>query len=151
MESYSESYKKAGVDVTAGYKAVSLMKEHIAKTMTSNVLTGIGGFGGLFELDLTGIEKPVLVAGTDGVGTKLKIAFLMDKHNTIGIDCVAMCVNDIICCGAKPQLFLDYIALGKNVPESEILKVILLSIHHFLNALRYYFYVGYRCHLCCLH
>ncbi len=117
MESYSESYKKAGVDVTAGYKAVSLMKEHIAKTMTSNVLTGIGGFGGLFELDLTGIEKPVLVAGTDGVGTKLKIAFLMDKHNTIGIDCVAMCVNDIICCGAKPQLFLDYIALGKNVPE----------------------------------
>ncbi len=117
MESYSESYKKAGVDVTAGYKAVSLMKEHIAKTMTSNVLTGIGGFGGLFELDLTGIEKPVLVAGTDGVGTKLKIAFLMNKHNTIGIDCVAMCVNDIICCGAKPQLFLDYIALGKNIPE----------------------------------
>ncbi len=117
MESYSESYKKAGVDVTAGYKAVSLMKEHIAKTMTSGVLTGIGGFGGLFELDLTGIEKPVLVAGTDGVGTKLKIAFLMDKHNTIGIDCVAMCVNDIICCGAKPQLFLDYIALGKNIPE----------------------------------
>ncbi len=117
MESYSESYKKAGVDVTAGYKAVSLMKEHIAKTMTSNVLTGIGGFGGLFEPDLTGIEKPVLVAGTDGVGTKLKIAFLMDKHNTIGIDCVAMCVNDIICCGAKPQLFLDYIALGKNIPE----------------------------------
>ncbi|MBQ8825252.1 MAG: phosphoribosylformylglycinamidine cyclo-ligase [Ruminococcus sp.] len=117
MESYSESYKKAGVDVTAGYKAVSLMKSHIARTMTSNVLTGIGGFGGLYELDLTGIEKPVLVSGTDGVGTKLKIAFLMDKHNTIGIDCVAMCVNDIICCGAKPQFFLDYIALGKNVPE----------------------------------
>lgn len=117
MESYSESYKKAGVDVTAGYKAVVLMKEHIAKTMTSNVLTGIGGFGGLFELDLTGIEKPVLVSGTDGVGTKLKIAFLMDKHDSIGIDCVAMCVNDIICCGAKPQFFLDYIALGKNIPE----------------------------------
>jgi phosphoribosylformylglycinamidine cyclo-ligase len=117
MESYSESYKKAGVDVTAGYKAVSLMKEHIARTMTSNVLTGIGGFGGLYELDLTGIEKPVLVSGTDGVGTKLKIAFLMDKHTTIGIDCVAMCVNDVICCGAKPQFFLDYIALGKNVPE----------------------------------
>lgn len=117
MESYSESYKKAGVDVTAGYKAVSLMKSHIARTMTSNVLTGIGGFGGLYELDLTGIEKPVLVSGTDGVGTKLKIAFLMDKHNTIGIDCVAMCVNDIICCGAKPQFFLDYIALGKNIPE----------------------------------
>ena len=117
MKSYSESYKKAGVDVTAGYKAVSLMKEHIAKTMTQNVLTGIGGFGGLYELDVTNIKKPVLVSGTDGVGTKLKIAFLMDKHHTIGIDCVAMCVNDIICCGAKPQFFLDYIALGKNVPE----------------------------------
>ena len=106
MKSYSESYKKAGVDVTAGYKAVSLMKEHIAKTMTQNVLTGIGGFGGLYELDVTNIKKPVLVSGTDGVGTKLKIAFLMDKHHTIGIDCVAMCVNDIICCGAKPQFFL---------------------------------------------
>lgn len=117
MKSYSESYKKAGVDVTAGYKAVELMKSHIARTMTSGVLSGIGGFGGLFELDMTGIAKPVLVAGTDGVGTKLKIAFLMDKHKTVGIDCVAMCVNDIICCGAKPQFFLDYIAVGKNYPD----------------------------------
>lgn len=117
MKSYSESYKKAGVDVTAGYKAVELMKSHIAKTMTSGALSGIGGFGGLFELDMTGIKKPVLVSGTDGVGTKLKIAFLMNKHNTVGIDCVAMCVNDIICCGAKPQFFLDYIAVGKNYPE----------------------------------
>lgn len=117
MKSYSESYKKAGVDVTAGYKAVELMKSHIAKTMTAGALSGIGGFGGLFELDMTGITNPVLVSGTDGVGTKLKIAFLMDKHNTVGIDCVAMCVNDIICCGAKPQFFLDYIAVGKNYPE----------------------------------
>ncbi len=117
MKSYSESYKKAGVDVTAGYKAVELMKSHIAKTMTSGALSGIGGFGGLFELDMTGIKKPVLVSGTDGVGTKLKIAFLMNKHNTVGIDCVAICVNDIICCGAKPQFFLDYIAVGKNYPE----------------------------------
>lgn len=117
MKSFSESYKEAGVDVTAGYKAVELMKSHVAKTMTSGVLSGIGGFGGLFELDLENIKKPVLVSGTDGVGTKLKIAFLMDKHDTVGIDCVAMCVNDVICCGAKPQFFLDYIALGKNVPE----------------------------------
>ena len=117
MKSYSESYKEAGVDVTAGYKAVELMKAHIAKTMTAGALSGIGGFGGLYELDMTGITKPVLVSGTDGVGTKLKIAFLMDKHNTVGIDCVAMCVNDIICCGAKPQFFLDYIAVGKNYPE----------------------------------
>ncbi|MBE6836544.1 MAG: phosphoribosylformylglycinamidine cyclo-ligase [Ruminococcus sp.] len=117
MKSFSESYKEAGVDVTAGYKAVELMKQHVAKTMTSGVLSGIGGFGGLFELDMTGITKPVLVSGTDGVGTKLKIAFLMDKHDTVGIDCVAMCVNDIICCGAKPQFFLDYIAVGKNYPE----------------------------------
>lgn len=117
MKSFSESYKKAGVDVTAGYKAVELMKQHVARTMTSGVLSGIGGFGGLFELDMTNIKKPVLVSGTDGVGTKLKIAFIMDKHDTVGIDCVAMCVNDIICCGAKPQLFLDYIACGKNVPE----------------------------------
>lgn len=117
MKSFSESYKQAGVDVTAGYKAVELMKAHVAKTMTSGVLSGIGGFGGLFELDLTGINKPVLVSGTDGVGTKLKIAFLMDKHDTVGIDCVAMCVNDIICCGAKPLFFLDYVAVGKNVPE----------------------------------
>lgn len=117
MKSFSESYKEAGVDVTAGYKAVELMKAHVARTVTSGVLSGIGGFGGLFELDLTGIKKPVLVSGTDGVGTKIKIAFIMDKHDTVGIDCVAMCVNDIICCGAKPQFFLDYIACGKNIPE----------------------------------
>ena len=117
MKSFSESYKNAGVDITAGYKAVELMKQHIAKTVTAGALSGIGGFGGLFELDLTGINKPVLVSGTDGVGTKLKMAFLMDKHDTVGIDCVAMCVNDIICCGAKPLFFLDYIACGKNVPE----------------------------------
>lgn len=115
--SFSESYKKAGVDVTAGYKAVELMKTHIARTMTKGALSGIGGFGGLFELDMTGITKPVLVSGTDGVGTKIKIAFIMDKHDTVGIDCVAMCVNDIICCGARPQFFLDYIACGKNFPE----------------------------------
>ncbi|MBQ9894420.1 MAG: phosphoribosylformylglycinamidine cyclo-ligase [Ruminococcus sp.] len=115
--SFSESYKKAGVDVTAGYKAVELMKSHIARTMTKGALSGIGGFGGLFELDMTGIQKPVLVSGTDGVGTKIKIAFILDKHDTVGIDCVAMCVNDIICCGAKPQFFLDYIACGKNIPE----------------------------------
>ena len=117
MKSFSESYKEAGVDITAGYKAVELMKQHIAKTLTGGALSDIGGFGGLFELDLTGIEKPVLVSGTDGVGTKLKMAFLMDKHDTVGIDCVAMCVNDIICCGAKPLFFLDYVAVGKNVPE----------------------------------
>ena len=117
MKSFSDSYKDAGVDVTAGYKSVELMKQYVARTMTKGVLSGIGGFGGLFELDLEGIEKPVLVSGTDGVGTKIKIAFLLDKHDTVGIDCVAMCVNDIICCGAKPQLFLDYIACGKNIPE----------------------------------
>ena len=116
-ESFSESYKAAGVDVTAGYKAVELMKAHVARTMTAGVMGGIGGFGGAFELDLTGITKPVLVSGTDGVGTKLKIAFMLDKHDTVGIDCVTMCVNDIICCGAKPLIFLDYIALGKNIPE----------------------------------
>ena len=117
MKSYSESYKAAGVDITAGYKAVELMKSHIARTMTSGVVSDIGGFGGLFELDVTNIKRPVLVSGTDGVGTKLKIAFIMDKHDTVGIDCVAMCVNDIICCGAKPLIFLDYIACGKNIPE----------------------------------
>ena len=115
--SQSEAYAKAGVDITAGYRAVELMKQHIARTMTSGVSSDIGGFGGLFELDLEGITRPVLVSGTDGVGTKLKIAFLMDKHDTVGIDCVAMCVNDIICCGAKPLFFLDYIACGKNIPE----------------------------------
>lgn len=117
MKSFSDSYKDAGVDVTAGYRSVELMKQYVARTMTNGVLSGIGGFGGLFELDVTGIEKPVLVSGTDGVGTKIKIAFLLDKHDTVGIDCVAMCVNDIICCGAKPQFFLDYIACGKNIPE----------------------------------
>ncbi len=115
--SKSDAYAAAGVDITAGYKAVELMKSHIARTATNGILSGIGGFGGLFELDMTGITKPVLVSGTDGVGTKLKIAFLLDKHDTVGIDCVAMCVNDIICCGAKPLLFLDYIACGKNYPE----------------------------------
>lgn len=115
--SRSESYAAAGVDITAGYRAVELMKAHIAKTATPGVCSDLGGFGGLFELDLTGIKKPVLVSGTDGVGTKLKLAFLTDRHDTVGIDCVAMCVNDIICCGAKPLFFLDYIACGKNTPE----------------------------------
>lgn len=122
--SKSDIYAKAGVDITAGYKSVELIKKHIAKTNIKGVISSIGGFGGLFELDLKGIKKPVLVSGTDGVGTKLKIAFLMNKHDTIGIDCVAMCVNDIICVGAKPLTFLDYIACGKNYPEkiSEIVK-----------------------------
>ena len=115
--SKSDSYAAAGVDITAGYRAVELMKTHIKRTMTSGMKSDIGGFGGLFPLDMTGIKNPVLVSGTDGVGTKLKMAFLMDKHNTVGIDCVAMCVNDIICCGAKPLFFLDYIACGKNYPE----------------------------------
>ena len=115
--SYSESYKKAGVDITAGYRSVELMKSHIARTVTKDVVSDIGGFGGLFSLDMTGLKDPVLVSGTDGVGTKLKLAFLMDKHDTVGIDCVAMCVNDIICCGAKPLFFLDYIACGRNKPE----------------------------------
>ena len=117
MKSFSESYKAAGVDITAGYTAVEMMKTHVARTMTKGAIGGLGGFGGLFELDMTGITKPVLVSGTDGVGTKLKIAFLMDKHDTVGIDCVAMCVNDVITCGAKPLVFLDYIACGKNIPE----------------------------------
>ena len=116
-KSESKAYAAAGVDITAGYKAVELMKAHIARTVTKGVASGIGGFGGLFELDLEGMKHPVLVSGTDGVGTKLKIAFLMDKHDTVGIDCVAMCVNDVLCCGAKPLFFLDYIACGKNVPE----------------------------------
>ena len=116
-KSKSDSYAAAGVDITAGYDAVKLMKKHIQRTMNSGVVSDIGGFGGLFAPDMTGINKPVLVSGTDGVGTKLKIAFLMDKHDTVGIDCVAMCVNDIICCGAKPLFFLDYIACGKNYPE----------------------------------
>ena len=115
--SSSNSYKAAGVDITAGYKAVELMKKHIARTAVPGVMGQVGGFGGLFELDLEGISKPVLVSGTDGVGTKLKLAFMLDKHDTVGIDCVAMCVNDVICVGAKPLFFLDYIACGKNVPE----------------------------------
>lgn len=115
--SFSESYKAAGVDVTAGYESVKLMKKHVERTNIPGVLTGIGGFGGLFQLDIAGMEEPVLVSGTDGVGTKLKLAFLLDKHDTIGIDAVAMCVNDIICCGAKPLFFLDYIACGRNIPE----------------------------------
>ena len=116
-ESFSEAYAAAGVDITAGYKSVELMKKHIARTKTPGADTDVGGFGGLFQPDLAGMKEPVLVSGTDGVGTKLKIAFLLDKHDTIGIDCVAMCVNDIICCGAQPLFFLDYIACGKNVPE----------------------------------
>ena len=112
-----KAYENAGVSVEAGYEVVKRIKSHVARTNRPGVVGGIGGFGGLFELDMTGITKPVLVSGTDGVGTKLKIAFLMDKHDTVGIDCVAMCVNDIICCGAKPQFFLDYIAVGKNYPE----------------------------------
>ena len=116
-ESRSEAYAAAGVDITAGYKSVELMKKHIQRTETPGVCSDVGGFGGLFQPDMTGMKEPVLVSGTDGVGTKLKIALLMDKHDTIGIDCVAMCVNDIICCGAQPLFFLDYIACGKNVPE----------------------------------
>ena len=123
-KSRSDSYAAAGVDITAGYKSVELMKKHITTTMTPGVCSDVGGFGGLFAPDLTGMTEPVLVSGTDGVGTKLRIASIMDKHDTIGIDCVAMCVNDVICCGAKPLFFLDYIACGKNVPEriAEIVK-----------------------------
>ncbi|MDY5220844.1 MAG: phosphoribosylformylglycinamidine cyclo-ligase [Eubacteriales bacterium] len=117
MKSFSESYRSAGVDITAGYKSVELMKSHIARTNVPGVVSGIGGFGGLFAPDLKGMKEPVLVSGTDGCGTKVKMAILMDKHDTIGIDAVAMCVNDIICCGAKPLFFLDYIACGRNVPE----------------------------------
>ncbi|MDD6435375.1 MAG: phosphoribosylformylglycinamidine cyclo-ligase [Clostridiales bacterium] len=116
-KSYSASYAASGVDITAGYRAVELMKQYVARTTTPGVIGGLGGFGGLFELDCTDMPHPVLISGTDGVGTKLKLAFIMDKHDTVGIDCVAMCVNDIICAGAKPLVFLDYIACGKNVPE----------------------------------
>ena len=116
-KSKSDSYASAGVDITAGYRAVELMKKHIARTMINGSASDIGGFGGLFPLDISGMKNPVLVSGTDGVGTKLKLAFLMNKHDTVGIDCTAMCVNDIICCGAKPLFFLDYIACGKNYPE----------------------------------
>ncbi len=117
MKSFSESYRQAGVDVTAGYKAVELMKEHVSRTMIPGVMGGLGGFGGLFDLGAINLKHPVLVSGTDGVGTKLKLAFLMDKHDTVGIDCVAMCANDVVCAGAKPLFFLDYIATGKNLPE----------------------------------
>ena len=117
MQSKSDSYAAAGVDITAGYKAVELMKKHINRTKNEGCLDDVGGFGGCFGLNLAGITEPVLVAGTDGVGTKIKLAMLLDKHDTIGIDCVAMCANDIICCGAKPLFFLDYIACGKNIPE----------------------------------
>ncbi len=115
--SHSDRYAEAGVDITAGYQAVELMKQHVARTVTPGVMGGVGGFGGLFLPDLRGMDEPVLVSGTDGVGTKLKLAFLLNQHDTVGIDCVAMCVNDIVCCGAKPLFFLDYIACGKNVPE----------------------------------
>ena len=123
-KSYSASYAAAGVDITAGYRSVELMKQYVARTMTENCIGGLGGFGGLFELDCTGMEHPVLISGTDGVGTKLRVAQYMNKHDTIGIDCVAMCVNDVICAGAKPLVFLDYIACGKNIPEkiAEIVK-----------------------------
>ena len=117
MRSFSESYRDAGVDITAGYEGVKLMSSHVARTRIPGVISDLGGFGGLFAPDLAGMKEPVLVSGTDGVGTKLRIAQLMGKHDTVGIDCVAMCVNDIICCGAKPLFFLDYIAIGKNIPE----------------------------------
>lgn len=117
MKSFSESYKAAGVDVTAGYEAVERMKTHVERTKIPGVLSGIGSFGGLFQPDLTGMKEPVFVSGTDGVGTKLRLAFLMGKHDTIGVDCVAMCSNDVVCCGAKPLFFLDYLAVGKNFPE----------------------------------
>ena len=117
MRSFSESYRDAGVNIEAGYEGVKLMKKHVQRTMIPGVVSDIGGFGGLFAPDLTGMSEPVLVSGTDGVGTKQRIAQLMNKHSSVGIDCVAMCVNDIICCGAKPIFFLDYIAIGKNEPE----------------------------------
>ncbi|MBP3721219.1 MAG: phosphoribosylformylglycinamidine cyclo-ligase [Clostridia bacterium] len=115
--SRSEAYAAAGVDITAGYRGVQLMKEHVARTVIPGVIGGLGGFGGLFAPNLQGMKEPILVSGTDGVGTKQRIAQLLDRHDTVGIDCVAMCVNDIICCGAKPLFFLDYIAIGKNIPE----------------------------------
>ena len=118
--SHSEAYAAAGVDIEAGYRGVKLMNRYVQRTLTADVISDLGGFGGLFSLDLHGLEKPVLVSGTDGVGTKQRIAQLMERHNTVGIDCVAMCVNDIICCGAKPLFFLDYIAIGKNIPEKVV-------------------------------
>ena len=118
--SHSKAYAAAGVDIEAGYQGVKLMNRYVQRTLTADVISDLGGFGGLFSLDLHGLEKPVLVSGTDGVGTKQRIAQLMDRHNTVGIDCVAMCVNDIICCRAKPLFFLDYIAIGKNIPEKVV-------------------------------
>ena len=118
--SHSEAYAAAGVDIEAGYQGVKMMNRYVQRTLTADVISDLGGFGGLFSLDLHGLEKPVLVSGTDGVGTKQHIAQLMDRHDTVGIDCVAMCVNDIICCGAKPLFFLDYIAIGKNIPEKVV-------------------------------
>lgn len=118
--SHSEAYAAAGVDIEAGYQGVKMMNRYVQRTLTADVISDLGGFGGLFSLDLHGLEKPVLVSGTDGVGTKQRIAQLMDRHSTVGIDCVAMCVNDIICCGAKPLFFLDYIAIGKNIPEKVV-------------------------------
>ena len=118
--SHSKAYAAAGVDIEAGYQGVKMMNRYVQRTLTADVISDLGGFGGLFSLDLHGLEKPVLVSGTDGVGTKQRIAQLMDRHNTVGIDCVAMCVNDIICCGAKPLFFLDYIAIGKNIPETVV-------------------------------
>ena len=118
--SHSEAYAAAGVDIEAGYQGVKMMNRYVQRTLTADVISDLGGFGGVFSLDLHGLEKPVLVSGTDGVGTKQRIAQLMDRHNTVGIDCVAMCVNDIICCGAKPLFFLDYIAIGKNIPEKVV-------------------------------
>ena len=118
--SHSKAYAAAGVDIEAGYQGVKLMNRYVQRTLTADVISDLGGFGGLFSLDLHGLEKPVLVSGTDGVGTKQRIAQLMDRHDTVGIDCVAMCVNDIICCGAKPLFFLDYIAIGKNIPEKVV-------------------------------
>ena len=118
--SHSEAYAAAGVDIEAGYQGVKMMNRYVQRTLTADVISDLGGFSGLFSLDLHGLEKPVLVSGTDGVGTKQRIAQLMDRHDTVGIDCVAMCVNDIICCGAKPLFFLDYIAIGKNIPEKVV-------------------------------
>ena len=118
--SHSEAYAAAGVDIEAGYQGVKMMNRYVQRTLTADVISDLGGFGGLFSLDLHGLEKPVLVSGTDGVGTKQRIAQLMDRHNTVGIDCVAMCVNDIICCGAKPLFFLDYIAIGTNIPQKVV-------------------------------
>ncbi len=122
--SHSEAYAAAGVDIEAGYQGVKMMNRYVQRTLTADVISDLGGFGGLFSLDLHGLEDPVLVSGTDGVGTKLRIAQLMDHHDTVGIDCVAMCVNDIICCGAKPLFFLDYIAIGKNIPEKVVSQVV---------------------------